>query len=119
MTDRQMKNGAAEFDAVTQQTCRPCSRRRYDANESPKSPKSGREASPNRRHEEGFSRYAGTAQRSARQSVADSHKGRWKGNPAAAFGFDSVLGCVRIRMRSRFNESLPRQWLGRGDLRSR
>ena len=113
MTDRQMKNGAAEFDAVTQQTCRPCSRRRYEPL------RAVGEAAPNRRHEEGFSRYAGTAQRSARQSVADSHKGRWMANPAAAFGFDSVLGCVRIRMRSRFNESLPRQWLGRGDLRSR
>jgi hypothetical protein len=107
MTDRQMKNGAAEFDAVTQQTCRPCSRRRYDANESPKSPKSGREAAPNRRHEEGFSRYAGTAQRSARQSVADSHKGRWRGipqRPSAPFWAVCGFAC-RADLTSLFHDN--------------
>jgi hypothetical protein len=103
MTDRQMKNGAAEFDAVTQQTCRPCSRRRYEPL------RAVGEAAPNRRHEEGFSRYAGTAQRSARQSVADSHKGRWRGipqRPSASAPFWAVCGfSCRADLTSLFHDN--------------
>jgi hypothetical protein len=101
MTDRQMKNGAAEFDAVTQQTCRPCSRRRYEPL------RAVGEAAPNRRHEEGFSRYAGTAQRSARQSVADSHKGRWRGipqRPSAPFWAVCGFAC-RADLTSLFHDN--------------
>jgi hypothetical protein len=111
MTDRQMKNGAGEFDAVTQQTCRPCSRRRYEplravGEAAPKSPARGGVLALCRH---GSTKCAAVGCRLAQRPL--------EGNPAAAFG--SVLGCVRIRMPSRFNKSLPRQWLGRGDLRSR
>jgi hypothetical protein len=71
-----------------------------------------------------LSRAVGSARRRRRQirrsqstaadigSITASNKGRWKGKPTAAFDIDSRLN--RGKVRSRFNEPPPQQWLWRG-----